>query len=144
MAGEPRYFDDVDFGDEIQMVERPITTKQVVNFVEAWLREPKNRFTDPESARKENLPEPIVPGALTMALLGRLLAEWAPNATVHKVDVVFRGNIYHNQPYKWAGIIVEKDERDGQNIVECDLYVENDKQERPVTGKATLSLPSRG
>ena len=43
-----------------------------------------------------------------------------------------------------AGIIVEKDERDGEYIVECDVYVENEKGERPVTGKATLLLPNRG
>jgi acyl dehydratase len=144
MAGEPRYFEDVDFGDEIEVVEQPVTTDQVVNFVNAWVNQTDGRFTDPERAKQMGLAEPIVPGGLIMGLFGQLLAEWAPNATVHKVDVVFRGNLVHNRPYKMAGIIVEKDERDGQNIVECDLYVENEKQERPATGKATLSLPNRG
>ncbi|HEX2173143.1 MAG TPA: MaoC family dehydratase [Dehalococcoidia bacterium] len=146
MTGQPRYFDDIDFGDELEPVEREIKTDQVVRFVNVWRTGGgggDGRFTDPERAKQMGLPGPIVPGAMIMGLFGQMLVEWAPNVTINKLDVVFRGNLLHNTPYKMAGIIVEKDERDGQNVLECDVYVENEKQERPVTGKATLSLPSR-
>lgn len=144
MTGQPRYFDDIDLGDEVEETERTIQTEQVKSFVSVWRTETDGRFTDPERAVKLGLPEPIVPGPLTMGLLGQMILDWAPNATLHKLDVVFRGNLQHNKPVKIAGIVVEKEERDGQNIVECDVYILNDKGDRPVTGKATLSLPNRG
>lgn len=143
MAGQPRYFDDVDFGDELEPIERPIRTEQVVAYVNVWQNQTDGRFTDPERAKKLGLSAPIVPGQMISGLFGQMLAEWAPNATVRKMDVVYRGNLQHSQPIKMAGIIVEKDERDGANILEIDVYVENEKGERPVTGKATLNLPSR-
>lgn len=143
MASEPRYFDDVDFGDELPPLERPIRSEQVEKYVGAWLTETDGRFTDAERAKKMNLPEPIVPGQMITGLFGQMLVEWASNIEIRKVDVVFRGNLQHNKPLKMAGIIVEKDERDGENVLEIDVYVENEKGERPVTGKATCSLPSR-
>ena len=143
MARQPRYFEDMDFGDEIEPVERPIRTEQVVKYVGVWRSDTDGRFTDPERAKQVGLPEPIVPGQMISGLFGQLLADWAPNATLRKMDIIFRGNLQHNRPVKMAGVIIEKEERDGDNILEIDVYVENEKGERPVTGKATLHLPKR-
>ena len=143
MPSQPRYFEDVDFGDELEPIVRPITSEQVAKYVGIWRTETDGRFTDPERAKKLGLAEPIVPGQMISGLFGQMLADWAPNATIRKMDIIFRGNLLHNRPITMAGVIVEKEERDGDNILEIDVYAENEKGERPVTGKATLHLPSR-
>src|SRR5919106_704287 len=41
------------------------------------------------------------------------------------------------------GLIVEKHVRGSQNSIECDVFIENEHGDRPVTGSATVLLPPR-
>ena len=41
------------------------------------------------------------------------------------------------------GTVVKKYQQNGENVVECDVYIENGKGERTTYGSATVQLPSR-
>jgi acyl dehydratase len=141
------FYEDVELGYELPPVDMTITTEEVVAFLHVW-RGPDwpsfaNRFSDPEAAKKEGLRGPIVPGAMTMALAGQLLARWAGPDAFHQLDVVFRGNIVHGDKLSFGGVITDKELKDGAPWVEVDIFAEDESGNRPVTGKAVLLLPTR-
>ena len=81
-------YNNIEVGDDIPSISRSIDTVQVLNFVDVWTGDPKpTRFNDPDTATKEGLAGPIVPGLMTMAFISRLLTEWARGAELKTLDV---------------------------------------------------------
>ena len=139
------YFDDVDLGDEVGPIERIVTDDQVIEFTQVWGREEgPTRFTSPEKARSEGLPEAIVPGAMNIAIMSQLITGWSPGVRLVNLDVVFRSPVLHNRPLTLKGMITDKDVIDGDPRVECDITMENEEGTPHVIGKAIVSLPQRG
>ena len=138
------YFDDVDLGDEVGPVERIVTDEQVIEFTQVWGREEgPTRFTSPEKARSEGLPEAIVPGAMNIAIMSQLITAWSPTVRLRKLDVVFRSPVLHNRPLTLRGMITDKGVVDGDPQIECDVTMENEEGTPNVIGKAVVSLPVR-
>ena len=139
------YFDDVDLGDEVGPIERIVTDDQVIEFTQVWGREEgPTRFTSPEKARSEGLPEAIVPGAMNIAIMSQLITGWSPGVRLVNLDVVFRSPVLHNRPITLSGMITDKDVVDGDPRVECDITMVNEEGTPHVIGKAIVSLPQRG
>ncbi len=145
MTGPDLYFEDVEIGGDIGPVERTVTDDQVAEFVRNWgdFSQP-SRFTDAEFARQEGLPGPIVPGALSMALMGQLVADRSPTFALSKLDVVFRGLVPHHVPLKLSGIVTDKGVVDAEPQFECDVILEDQQGVRLVIGRATVGVPMRG
>ncbi len=138
------YFEDVDLGDEVGPVERIVTDEQVIEFTQVWGREEgPTRFTSPEKARSEGLPEAIVPGAMNIAIMSQLITAWSPTVRLRKLDVVFRSPVLHNRPLTLRGMITDKGVVDGDPQIECDVTMENEEGTPNVIGKAVVSLPVR-
>ncbi len=144
MSERDVYFDDVDLGDEVGPVERVVSDDQVIEFTQVWGREEgPTRFTSPEKARSEGLPEAIVPGAMNIAIMSQLITGWSPTVRLLKLDVVFRSPVLHNRPLTLSGMITDKDIVDGRPQIECDVTMENEEGIPHVIGKATVALPMR-
>ncbi len=136
------YFEDVEMGDDIGPVERTITGEQVRAFVGLWGGDSgANRFTSDEAAIEEGLPGAIVPGAMNVGIIAHAITGWAPNATLKTLDLVFRQMVRHNVPYQIVGIVTDK--ADGEQQIECDVWMEGPDGTRLVIGKATAVLPAR-
>ncbi|MSQ12758.1 MAG: hypothetical protein EXR47_01180 [Dehalococcoidia bacterium] len=127
-------------GDAIGPVERNVTTAAVITFCETWGQGRPGRFTSDEVARKEGLSGAIVPGIMSMALLSKLLTDWAPNVTVSKLDVIFRQPVPHNQPLKLHGLITDEREVEGRRELTADVFLDMASGNRLVTGQAVLLL----
>ena len=141
MAVQELYFEDVEIGDDIGPVEWTVTDDQVAEFVRNWGEwSQPGRFTDAEFARQQGLPGPIVPGALSMALLGRLVVDRSSTFALRKLDVVFRGLVLHHVPIKLSGIVTDKDVVNGEPQLECDVLLEDEEGVRLVIGKATVAV----
>ena len=136
------FFEDLDLGDEIGPLEIEASDAQVATFCGIWDRETPSRFTDPEMAKKTGLPGPIVPGIMSMAFLSQLITDWAPNVSLKKLDVIFRAPVKHKEPINCRGLVTDKEVRDGEQCVECDLYIETQQGLRAVTGKAIVMISS--
>ena len=138
-------FDEVGLGDEIGPVETEATDEAVLAFCRAWgdSRPTPNRFTDPQLAEEKGLPGPIVPGIMALAMMARVLTEWAGAASIRDLDAVFRQPVPHHAPITIAGTITDTRREDGENLVECDVLMTGALGERYVTARATLALPIR-
>ncbi len=144
MGNANLYFEDVEMGDDVGPIERVVTTDQVKEFVRVWgSQSGPDRFTDQEAAKSEGLPGAIVPGAMNIALMSQIVTGWTPEATLTKLDVVFRGMVPHDTALKLQGIVTDKHLVEGQPRIECDLFMENPEGTRLVIGTATVQLPMR-
>ena len=127
-------------GDMIGPVERDVSTQAVITFCETWGQGRPGRFTSDGVARKEGLQGAIVPGIMSMALLSKLLTDWAPGVTVSKLDVIFRQPVPHNQPLKLHGLITDERDVEGRRELTADVFLDLASGSRLVTGQAVLLL----
>ena len=135
-------FEDVELGDEIGPLKTEATDEGVLAFCQAWTtNRTRTRFTDPEIAAQEGLPGPIVPGIMALAMVTRLLTEWAGPSSLKDMDVVFRQPVPHHQPLSISGTVTDTRREEGEDLVECDVMMTGAQGERYVTGKATVALP---
>lgn len=138
------YFEDVDLGDEIGPVVLSVMDEQVVDFCYLWGNPAPNRFTDQSEAERVGLEAPIVPGIMTMALVSRVLTDWAGAEAIADLDLVFRGSVPHNEPLHLGIQISDTSEDDSGNLVQCDITMTNPAADRRyLIGTAMLNLPSR-
>ena len=145
MSETELYYEDVELGDEIGPVRREVTDEQVRQFVSIWGSERgPSRFTSAEVAKSEGLPNPIVPGALNIAIMSQLITGWSSTVALRKLDVVFRGLVPHHRPLTLKGLVTDKDLVDGVPRLDVDVVMENEEGTPLVIGKATVSIPARG
>ncbi|MCY4615945.1 MAG: MaoC/PaaZ C-terminal domain-containing protein [Chloroflexi bacterium] len=145
------YFDDIDLGDEFEDEWTP-TMDQVLGYLglegdalgAGGGPTGDGRFTDPEGAKKLGFPKPIVPGAFSLSKLTKLVTDWAgTEGTVDFVDVNFRRPVLHDDALKVLGLVTDTEEGDGGGTVKLDIYLENERGERPLQGTAVVQLPGR-
>ena len=137
------YFEDVELGDEIGPLETVATDEEVVSFCRVWSNTEPNRFTDQAMAEEAHLPGPIVPGIMSMAIMARLLTDWAGPEALKDLDLVFRQPVPHNKPLTISATITDTRQDAGENLVECDVLMTGAQGERYIGGKGIVALPSR-
>ncbi len=134
-------FEDVELGDQIGPLETEATDEGVISFCRVWDNPMPNRFTDAETAKRVGLPGPIVPGIMAMAIITRLLTDWAGPECLKDLDVVFRQPVPHHQPLTVSATVTDTRQEGGENLVECDVMLTGSQGERYVGGKAVVALP---
>jgi hypothetical protein len=50
----------------------------------------------------------------------------------------------HNIPLLCSGVVTEKQDKDGDNLIYCDVLLTNEDGDRYVQGTAIIALPRRG
>ena len=136
------YYDDVEVGDEIDELEIHPTTADVIRYVTVAHME-SARFTDDEYARKEGLPGAIIPGNMSLGFLSRMLTDHFPTGTLRALTANFRATVPHNVPLLCSGVVTERVEADGNNLVFCDVQLTSEDGDRYVQGTAQVALPKR-
>jgi acyl dehydratase len=136
------YFEDIEIGDELEELEICPSTEDVVRYVTV-ARMQSGRFTDDEYARKEGLPGAIIPGNMNLGFLSRMLTDFFPTGTLKTLTANFRATVPHNIPLICSGVVTEKQEQVGENLVFCDVLLTNEDGDRYVQGTAQISLPKR-
>lgn len=144
---DQRYFEDTEPGDEFE--EQWLAQKaQIVAYfaVNDPSREVRpDRFTDDEAAQKVGMPRAIVPGALALCQATRVVTDWmGPQGRLHSIDVDFRRPMLHEDSLKILGLITDTlEDAEGRPTVKLDVYLENERGERPVQGTAIVELPRK-
>jgi acyl dehydratase len=130
---------DVDFGAELPTFTPDTSLANVRKFaiLVGWNGP---RFTSHEGARKEGLPGALVPGILSQGFLAAMIHRWAPDATIHRIDTVFRAPLLADEACTIKGLVTDVNEQTGH--VEIDLTVANTAGETRVFGTASVELPT--
>ncbi|MDP6799399.1 MAG: MaoC/PaaZ C-terminal domain-containing protein [SAR202 cluster bacterium] len=138
------YFDDVKEGMELPEVRKDPTTQQLVMYAGASGDYYQIHY-DLEFARNNGLPDVILHGALKNAFLGQIMTDWiGEEGTLKKLSVQYRGMDVPGTPAFVKGVVKKTYEEDGENLVECEIWLENHEGTRTTPGSAVVSLPKRG
>jgi hypothetical protein len=143
------YGADIEVGEEIGPLVKHPDTEQVRRFLTAWspARSDRgmSRFTDAESAGRDGLAGPILPGNMSQAFLAQLVTDWAgPLGRLLSLDVNFRRPVRHGEELKCIGLVTDKRDEGEETIVHLDLFIEDPRGDRPVQGVAEVVLPAHG
>jgi acyl dehydratase len=82
-------------------------------------------------------------GMLTMGFVAQAITDWAGAGTVRKLGVRFQGLVRLQDVITCKGRVLGKSSKDGTHLIEVEVWAENQKGEKVVTGKATVALASR-
>lgn len=147
-----RYFDEIEIGDEITPLNKVATTQMLVKWAGASGDYNPVHFDD-EFARAQGLASQIVHGPLKFAWLGQMLTEWVGEAgKIKKLSAQFRGLDYprrmktlsepsEGETWWCKGTVVGKYEQNHEDLIDCQVWVENGQAEKTVMGKAVVKLP---
>lgn len=138
------YFEDVHEGTALPTLEKNPTTRQLVMYAGAS-RDFYAIHYDLEFARASGLPNVILHGALKNAFLGQLVTDWiGDHGTLKKLSARYRGMDVPGKPLYCKGVVTKKYADDGENLVECDIWIENGDGEKNTLGSALVAMPTRG
>jgi acyl dehydratase len=97
---------------------------------------------DKEFAKTMGYPNVLVHGRLEAAYLTQLLTDWAgEKGVVKKMSVQYRGNAFPGQKLLIKGKVTKKYQKDNENIVELEIFVENPEGQKITPGSAIVALP---
>jgi acyl dehydratase len=144
------YFEDVKVGDELPaLVKGPIQQIQLTRYAGA-----SGDFNpihqDEEFARAAGMGGIFAHGMLSMGFVAQVVTDWAGPGTVRRIAVRFAALVRLKDTVTCRGRVtakaspVERATGDGTPTVELDIWAENQRGERVVTGTATVLLPARG
>jgi acyl dehydratase len=138
------YFEDVEVGQTIPMFERK-TDFMHWNRYAAVNEEYVYVHMDDEAGRAAGQGAAFGMGNLRWAYVLNALRAWiGDEAEVKELGMQFRAINFKNDVLRTEGVITEKKQVDGENLVELTVNVLNQKDEKTAPGRAVVSLPSRG
>ena len=134
-------YDSVSVGDELPPIALPPITRAMLAHYADASNDRNPIHTDVEFARAAGMPDVVAHGMLSMAWLGRLVTNWAPQRDLREFNVRFTAITHVGERIVCTGRVAEKIERDAERIVRIEVETTNEAGEVKVSGDAYLALP---
>jgi acyl dehydratase len=137
------FIDDVREGQEIPELVKRCTPRQLVMWAAASGDFYEIHY-DAEYARSIGLPGLVVHGALKHAFLGQLLHDWvAPGGRIVRFGCQYRGLDVPGRDIRCRGRVTRMFEREGEDLVELEIWTEDPDAKVTTPGEAIVVLPRR-
>ena len=138
------YYEDVEPAGEVPSLINHPTPSQLVKWAGAVDDYYPIHF-DKNFAQEAGYPEVFAHGWLTSSFLIQMLTDWAGDlGNLKKLKCRFHVNIFPNQDVTGKGKVVKKYIDNNEGCVECDIWLENAKGEKAITGSAVVAFPMKG
>ena len=136
------YFKDVQERLELPTLEKNPPTQQLVMYSGASGDYNRIHY-DQEFAGANGLPDVILHGALKNAFLGQLITDWMGEyGDLKKLGTRYKAMDVPGTPVYAKGVVKSKYVEKGENLVECEIWLENQKGEKTTSGYAVVALPT--
>ena len=137
------YFEDVKVGDELpHLVKGPIQQIQLTRYAGA-----SGDFNpihqDHEFAKAAGMGDVFAHGMLSMGFVAQAVTDWSGAGTVRKIGVRFTALVRLKDTVTCKGHVLSKSSKDDVHTVDLEIWAENPRGEKVVSGKAIVALPSR-
>ena len=138
-------FEDITVGDLLPILEKEIRLTDMMAYGAATWDFARIHYDAPY-AQSQGLPTPVVDGQMLGAFLVRLVQDWAgPRAFLQSLSFQNRGMVFPGDVVKCGGSVTDLRREGESNLVDCNLWIDNQNGERVVApASATVSLPSGG
>ena len=137
------FFEDVNVSDEIPSLVNKVDQLRLIKYAAAtWFL--FLLHVDREFAQKQGFRDVVIPACLYGAFLAKMMTNWIGEQQRlrklgYRVSVMgFRGDTL-----TCKGKVVKKYQEAGENLVDCDIWVENQDGLKVAPASATVSLPSK-
>ncbi len=144
MAEQQLYWEDVQEGQELPPFSQKVGYMELNRFAGAN-DELVPIHMDPDYAKDvAKLPDVIIMGNLKLAYIANAITDWAGDeGWITKVSVEYRKMDTVNSTITAKGKVTKKFQQEGKNLVELEIWVENEQGEVTTPASAVLALPSR-
>ena len=148
------YYEDIEIGTEITPLAKVATRRMLVQWAGASGDFNPLHYED-AFAESQGVGSPIVHGQLKRAWLGQLMTDWiGEQGELKKLSCQFRAMDYprkmktmeepqDGETWWCKGNVTKKHVEGDENLVDCEIWVENGKGEKTTLGAAVVKLPSR-
>jgi acyl dehydratase len=138
------YFEDVEIGQQIPAFERKTDSMNWNRFA-AVNDEFVYVHMDDEVGKAAGQPAAFGMGNLRLAYVLNALRGWiGDEAEIREIAVQFRAINQKNDVLTTVGVVTEKTQANGENLVRLDINVVNQDGVETAPGHAVVSLPARG
>lgn len=146
------YYEDIEVGDKVTPLKKIATTRMLVQWAGATGDFNPLHYED-DFAKNLGVGAPIVHGALKKAWLINLLTDWAgEEGRLKRFSCRYQGMDYprkmktFGEPHEgetwWCkGQVIRKALEGEEGLVECTIWIENDRGGKTTTGNALVILP---
>ncbi|MFC2069408.1 MaoC/PaaZ C-terminal domain-containing protein [Chloroflexota bacterium] len=136
------YYEDIEVGRELKPLVKQVTTRQLVMWAGASGDYYQIHY-DKDYALNKGLPGIIVHGQLTGCFLGQLITDWiGSSGFLRKLTCNYRGMNLPGETLIAKGKVTNKYIENGECCVMCNIWLENKKGEKTVSGVAVVILPT--
>jgi acyl dehydratase len=128
-------------GDTLPPLELPPLTRTTLALYAGASGDHNPMHIDVDFARAAGMPDVFAHGMLSMAWLGRLLTNWAPQRDLREFSVRFSAITRVGERIVCRGHVADKLERDGEHLLRIVMTTANEKGEVKLTGEAFVAVP---
>ena len=133
-------FDQVKVGDELPALKLPRITRTTLALFAGASGDHNPVHIDLDFAKAAGMPDVFAHGMLSMAYLGRFLTNWAPQTQLRHYAVRFSAITPIGAKLTCGGKVVEKLERNGEQVVKLEIGVVDENGELKLSGDALVAL----
>ncbi|MBM4406090.1 MAG: hypothetical protein FJ039_07920 [Chloroflexi bacterium] len=139
-----RYYEDVSEGEQLPVLTRTMSVARMMIYGAATWDFIRLHY-DEGFAKSKGFPGPFVDGQMTGGHLAQLVQDWAgPSAFLRKLSFRNRAMLFPGDIITLQGTVTRKWIENGEHLVECSLWVDNQKGEKVIQpGSAVVRFASR-
>jgi acyl dehydratase len=141
MADSQLKFDDINAGDAVPSLTKPaITEVQLVKYAGAS-GDYNPIHTVHHHAEKAGLGGVIAHGMLSMGFAGEHVTKWlGEGGELKRLRVRFTSMTRPGDVVTLKGTVTGKRQEAGENLVDCDIWIEKQDSSKTIVGDATLAV----
>lgn len=142
-AAPAAYYEDVTEGFKLPSLTRLQTQKRFVRYAQAS-NDLSEIHYNKTLVMSRGLPDVVGQGALSAGYIGSMVTNWCtPKGYLKKLSVQYRHFTLPGDVLTIRGVVTSMYEADGECLVNCDVWAENQNGRKVTLGTAIASLPSR-
>lgn len=131
-------FKEIKIGDEIPPVKKTMTQETINKWAEI-AQDYNPLHVDVEYAKTTRFGGTIAHGYIALSYLNEMMTDWLGDGWIRGgkfIGIQFRAPAKPGDIVTAKGKVIAKREGSDKKEVECEIYIENQKGEKPVVGKA--------
>jgi len=133
-------YDSISIGDELPPLALPPLTRATLALYAGASGDHNPIHIDSDFARAAGMPDVFAHGMLSMAWLGRLLTNWAPQRDLREFSVRFSAMTQVGERIVCTGRVAAKLEEAGERLVRVSVATANEAGEVKVSGDALVAF----
>jgi acyl dehydratase len=138
------YFEDIEVGNGLPPLVKDISLVTILKWGAAVNDYGPHHYDQQFANQMLGLPNVIAHGPHSAAFLAQLITNWmGAEGFLKRHYTELRGNVFPGDTLTFQGKVTNKYEQDGEDLVECESWGENQNGRRVALGKSTVALPRR-